>query len=205
MSFLKLGQQIIVAVSDGIVRQQRKRINKIDNAPIKKRKKNIEIKDETGNYYKSLKEKCNNYLKQIISKTLKLPIQKIYIDERLEDYGIDSILVVQLTNDLSKDLENINSAMFFEFQTIESIADHLINTQRDNLARMLSKEDKHIESEEDLKEEATNIEYFSGQLQRKRYRLLSKQKAIQYKTQNRIKDIAIIGISGRYPEAKSLD
>ena len=59
--------------------------------------------------------------------------------------------------------------MFFEFQTIESIADHLIKTQRDNLVRMLIKKNKQIESKEDLKEKEINTEYFSGQIQRKRY------------------------------------
>ncbi|WP_276789499.1 acyl carrier protein, partial [Bacillus sp. (in: firmicutes)] len=46
----------------------------------------------------SLLEKSTEYLKQIVSVILKMPIEDVQAHTPLEEYGIDSILIVQLTN-----------------------------------------------------------------------------------------------------------
>jgi polyketide synthase PksN len=53
----------------------------------------------------------------------------------LEAYGMDSILVVHLTNALRKHFENITSTLFFEVQTIDALVDHLLKHQKEAVIR----------------------------------------------------------------------
>lgn len=51
-------------------------------------------------------------MKKLIGETLKFPVSKIESSEPLEKYGIDSIVVVQLTNTLRKELDHVSSTLF---------------------------------------------------------------------------------------------
>jgi len=188
----KLGQQIIVAASDGVIRQ----VKKQDTNLLRERTASQSVlahKTEPGNAL--LKEKGIDYLKRKISRILKMPMQKIVADEQLEKYGIDSILVVQLTNELGKDFENISSTMFFEFQTIGAIVSHLIETQKETLVKLFEVKDDQPEL---IPDEVSLL-----QSRRSSYRF--KQSVIQNKeVETRIQDIAIIGLAGRYPEARNM-
>ena len=59
----------------------------------------------------------------MIAETLKIPSHKIDPSEPLEKYGIDSILVVQLTNSLREVFKDISSTLFFEVQTIDALVE----------------------------------------------------------------------------------
>ena len=170
----ELGQQIIVGVSDGVIRQERKQVNKESSLLLerknkgneaieKERKLSLTNKNEMTN--ELLKEKCIRYLKELISKILRMPIEKIYADEQLEKYGIDSIIIVSLTNALSKDFENISSTLLFEYQTIDAIVDYLLKARRESVIKMFYKgegvEKREIITSLGPKEGGKNIEYKS--------------------------------------------
>ncbi|MCW8966711.1 MAG: SDR family NAD(P)-dependent oxidoreductase, partial [Candidatus Pacearchaeota archaeon] len=164
------------------------------------------IPDKNKHGDEVLKEKGVNYIKEMISKTLKIPIGKIYADEQLEKYGLDSIEIVPLTNTLSKNFENINRTFFYEFQTIDAIVDYLLKTQRENIVKLLGVKDHQQGIKEVLKAELSTIKFSPQKIQKKRYRYLPEKETIQDKImENKIEDIAIIGISGRYPEAKDVE
>ena len=145
-------QQVVAAVSDGCVRQKYGKVADNNQAaliqlqsPILKETDYTEsavaitdIHDDISMPF--FKEKCIDYLKQIISLTLKIPIQKIYSDEQLGKYGIDSILIVQLTNALNKDFKNIRSTILFEYKTIDALADYLLKTQKEIIIKMFLKD-----------------------------------------------------------------
>ncbi|MBN2440023.1 MAG: methyltransferase, partial [Spirochaetales bacterium] len=206
----KSGQQIIIAASNGVVRQQRNVVEKSDsislqtserNSGIKHNVKELTFPDKYESNIELLKEKAVNYMKQVISKTLKIPVRKIYADEQLGKYGLDSILIVQLTNILSKNFRNINSTMFFEFQTINSIIDHLLNTQKQNVVKLFAIENQILKVKDDFKKEEIDSDIFPNQLKRRRYRSLPRTET----NQNKIQDIAVIGIAGKYPGAKNIN
>ena len=127
-----LGHQTIVAQSDEVIRQRTTFQEKGSDTKGKKqpfaRRNPIE---QTGRMTDELlREKSTAYIIKLIGETLKIPVNKIDPSDPLENYGIDSIIIVQLTNTLRKVLENVSSTLFFECQTIDAVVEHFIKTQR---------------------------------------------------------------------------
>ncbi|WP_067499144.1 SDR family NAD(P)-dependent oxidoreductase, partial [Actinoplanes sp. TFC3] len=77
------------------------------------------------------------YLRTIIARTLMIPAASIVAREPLATYGLDSILVMQLTNALRKDLGEFASTLFFEYRTVAALAEHLRATKATELAALL--------------------------------------------------------------------
>lgn len=75
-------------------------------------------------------------MKKLIGETLKIPAGKIESSEPLEKYGIDSIVVVQLTNTLRKEFDHVSSTLFFEYQTIDALVEHFIKTKTEALMKL---------------------------------------------------------------------
>lgn len=57
-------------------------------------------------------------MKKLIGETLKIPAGKIDSSEQLEKYGIDSIVVVQLTNTLRKEFDHVSSTLFLSIRPL---------------------------------------------------------------------------------------
>jgi amino acid adenylation domain-containing protein len=88
-----------------------------------------------------LREKATAYLKNILGEALKIPTHRIDASLPLEKYGIDSIIAVKVTNILHKVFTNINSTLFFEYQTIDEVVEHLINTRKEILVTVVGAEE----------------------------------------------------------------
>ncbi len=84
-----------------------------------------------------LREKSTDYLKERIANILKMDPKELDPAKPLEVYGIDSILVVQLHNDMSKDFKKLSSTLFFDVETLEALVDHFLETQRETLITLL--------------------------------------------------------------------
>ncbi|MDD5273733.1 MAG: beta-ketoacyl synthase N-terminal-like domain-containing protein, partial [Methylovulum sp.] len=124
------GQQIIIAESDGVVRQL------VATAPTAQTATPLPpvIAPKPAAYsipadQRQLRAQAVAYLKQLLAATLKIPAEAIDSAQAMEVYGLDSILVVQLANTLHKQFTGITSTLFFEVQTLDALADHLLKTQ----------------------------------------------------------------------------
>ncbi len=214
-----LGQQIVVAQSDGVVRQTLK-------TPILKAKSSI-IK-VADNQSANTAEKCEiqqdqlnwhvqveTFLKQLVSKTLKIPEHKLQRQRRLEDYGLDSILVVQLTNAFNEYFESVDSSIFFEVPTLAALVDYFVEHYGEKLTGVLNKEKhadpfikssqkpmppKAIQKLNTLKQTPVNTEN-----KHPSNKTLSKEKgeARDSVEESEIQKIAVIGVAGRYPQAET--
>ncbi len=51
----------------------------------------------------------------------------------MEDYGIDSIMIMHLTGRLEKSFGSLSKTLFFEYQNIESLAQYFMKAHRDTL------------------------------------------------------------------------
>ena len=123
-----MGQQILTAISNGIIRQKQNKavvltsVNQdakpifIEKTALKQNKNNKQSEDITLDL---IREKSTAYFKKLIGETLKISENIIDSSVPFENYGLDSILVGQLNNDLSKVFENVDNTLFFEYQTIE--------------------------------------------------------------------------------------
>src|SRR5947209_7482029 len=74
----------------------------------------------------SLAEKMQEYLRRQFSALLKLPVEKIDAQAALENYGIDSILAMKLTNQLEKTFGSLPKTLFFEYQTITALSEYFL-------------------------------------------------------------------------------
>ncbi|MEU7305621.1 SDR family NAD(P)-dependent oxidoreductase, partial [Streptomyces sp. NPDC007206] len=84
-----------------------------------------------------LREAARDFFRALVADTLRLPLPDIKADVPLERYGIDSILVVQLTEAVRAHLRDVGSTLFFEVRTVDGLVDHFLRTQPDELAALV--------------------------------------------------------------------
>ena len=138
-----LGCQIIVAESDGIVRQAasappwRCSRGRRSRRPLEERQAPVASAIGSAHGQRTLREQTMAYLKNMVGETLKIPVPRLDVSQPLEKYGIDSILVLQMTNALRDVLDEVSSTLFFEHHTIEALADHFVSTQPARLMALL--------------------------------------------------------------------
>ncbi len=212
----ELGQQIIAAKSDGVVRQKLPKkpqvvpvkniagLKPVRNEPLKQKASTMQAGGATIDM---LREKSTAYIKKMVGEILKIPVDRIDSSEALERYGIDSIMVMQVTNALRKVLDNISSTLLFEHQTIDALVEHLINTQKDSLARMVGLEDKKDDNEWCIDEMPVNPAQAPSIPHIKSRCFMQTRGAGTNEPEHRAcvsRDIAIIGLAGRYPGAKDV-
>ncbi|WP_349594246.1 SDR family NAD(P)-dependent oxidoreductase [Azospirillum argentinense] len=122
-----LGQQIIVAESDGAVCQPA-----IREPAAARRPAPAALRAQADG---DLRSACAGFLTGVVAKVLRMSPEDIDAQERLGAYGLDSILVVQITEALRDRFPRVAGTLLFEAQTIEAVADHLIRTDRDAVVR----------------------------------------------------------------------
>ncbi|MFJ4966514.1 SDR family NAD(P)-dependent oxidoreductase [Streptomyces sp. NPDC088729] len=147
----ELGQQIIAAESDGIARQtvapsaHRKPAARRAPAtprppqapapaptPVRVPAQPLDDRGATatpsGVGAGSRSEILTGYLRDRAARTLGIPADRIALSAPLTDYGMDSILVLQLTNALREDLGEVSSTLLFDAESVEELADHFLET-----------------------------------------------------------------------------
>lgn len=217
----QLGQQIVLAKSDGIIRQKvvdSQFVNGEGVSLVKEVVKSpVAIAQNTGINTNipagavrpyELREKGILYFKELFFRVLKIPIHRIDAVTSFESYGIDSIMVIQLNNALEEVFENVSSTLFFEYQTIEQLTDYFIETQRDNLAKIVNLQPE---------QKSTNLPNLAVNIDNAPYKTVSLSRGLNFsreketKTLNEEKhrpadrdSIAIIGVQGKYAQADNL-
>lgn len=227
-----LGQQVIVAESDGVVRQKQEPeikvpfVDKMKRNEVHEKKVFIEEREKTADQdirpvshivehqteitENLILEKSKAYMKKLVGEALKISPDKISSEEPLEKYGIDSILVVQLTSALRKVLDNISSTLFFEHQTIDALVEHFLNNQRDKLVKLVGLDKENVKKgKPDLTAvsavppaESRDLTV-TGSRRMQSSRVRSSREADG--PTDRIKDIAVIGLAGRYAKADNIE
>ncbi|MBA3720787.1 MAG: SDR family NAD(P)-dependent oxidoreductase [Parachlamydiaceae bacterium] len=132
-------------------------------------------------------EQLTQYLKNILSQVLKISTQKIDVNENLESYGIDSILISQMTKLIKKNFENITTTIFFECKTLNELVQHMIKHQGHVLSKLFGETENKNETKNTI------------DIMREPQKIIS---STCHRKEN--EPIAIIGLAGRYPKAKNL-
>ncbi|CAM2067522.1 SDR family NAD(P)-dependent oxidoreductase [Sulfidibacter corallicola] len=143
----------------------------------------------------SLVEKSRAYFRSFIAEALKIPPNRIDPSKPLENYGLDSILAVQLTNGLSKHFDNLSSTLFFEVPTIDALVEEMMRTQKEALIRRVGFEASTPQPEQ-VKQSPPAPKTFK----RPQRRATATQAP-----RTTSKDVAIIGLTGRFPQADDLE
>uniref|UniRef100_UPI00224E9824 SDR family NAD(P)-dependent oxidoreductase n=1 Tax=Dyella silvatica TaxID=2992128 RepID=UPI00224E9824 len=161
-----------------------------------------------------LQEKAIRYFVRLLSSTLKRPAHSIDAQAQMEAYGIDSILVMDLTRALEQVFGSLSKTLLFEYQTIAALASHFLQHHRARLSEVLG-ETLHDAAVAPLREEVAPL---SASVLGRRPRFgtqpehlpgvagLSGDAARVHSTAaaGDVGEIAIIGVAGRYPQAGNL-
>lgn len=150
-----------------------------------------------------IKEQIIDYLKNMISKETNIKIERISEYDDIGSFGLDSLMILNFNDKLDLDFEGISKTLFYEYKTIDEIADYILENyseevkEKFKIKNEIKEEHVELQSEEFNKQNdddfyVTDIKY-------------DKQDSkIDLINDNREDEIAIIGISGKYPQADNL-
>ena len=140
-----------------------------------------------------LREKTEHYLKKLLAETLKMTPDRLLAHEPLEKYGIDSVMIMNLNRQLEQAFGELPKTLFFEYQSLSALTDYFIENHAAALAKKLA-----LKSEKTLP--STISPPALPSIMAKRFIGSAKAQSMVIEKE----DIAIIGISGRYPQANDL-
>ena len=136
-----------------------------------------------------------------MSELFELPVQQIDPRAALEQYGMDSILAMKLTTQLEQTFGSLSKTLFFEYQTIHEVAEYFLAHHATPLTALLAPRANRASEAVVLAAPAAaprSARRGSSQRVGRRRRAAPRAPAEGDR-------IAIIGLSGRYPEAVDLD
>ncbi|QUJ69465.1 SDR family NAD(P)-dependent oxidoreductase (plasmid) [Photobacterium sp. GJ3] len=141
----------------------------------------------------TLRSAALEYLKKQLADVTKLPLDSIRVNASFDEYGIDSIMITDLNRQLESDLGPMSKTLFFEYRSLQELAEYVTKKHEHALAKLLgtysSQEDiSHLEVNQDVSRISENFD-----------------EAGVSPDISDLTDIAIIGVSGRYPDAENLD
>ncbi|MCG8363719.1 MAG: SDR family NAD(P)-dependent oxidoreductase, partial [Pseudanabaenales cyanobacterium] len=151
-----------------------------------------------------------DYLRRLLSSALHLPNHRLRPDEPFSQFGIDSIVVMNLTNRLEETFGLLPKTLFFEYDNIGSLARYFVETHAEKLASVVRGERpkgaRTQAATTGLAAAPPPEPALSSMLRTRRRRQLAVQRTEPAADRSsRALDIAIIGLSGRYPMAPDLD
>ncbi|AOY76259.1 hypothetical protein BJL90_10310 [Clostridium formicaceticum] len=156
---------------------------------------NVDLKDDTLSD-NILLTKIENYLKTTFSEVSGIPVSRINAKAALEKYGINSLMINLLNTNLEKNFGDLPKTLFFEYQTIYELAKYFLQNHEEKSKTVL-----------DHSEALVNIPLNDG-FEMMVTPKLEKTHSCSYnfkQVASREFDIAIIGLSGKYPKAKTLE
>ncbi len=142
-----------------------------------------------------LLEKTQRYLSDQFSSLLNIPPHEVDAKAPMEKYGMDSVLAMKLTNQLERTFGSLSKTLFFEYQTIASLAGYLVKAFPDIVQAKTGAEPSDATRHEPLLKAPVSNRLSPS--------IRSKGRFVAPAVQGD-DEIAIIGVGGRYPLAKDL-
>ncbi len=181
--------------------------------------------DDAPSTDEAFKAKSLEYLCQQFSIVLKIPVVKLRPEAPLENYGMDSILAMKLVTHLESIFGKLPKTLAFEYQTIAQLNDYFCATHAARLADVLAPQ---------LQQATRAVQTAAASLPKPASMPQAAQTSQQHIVGKRIpptraavapalpklpaaepspvlekvranEPVAIVGLSGRYPEARTLD
>lgn len=150
----------------------------------------------------SILEQTIEYLKSLTAEELRIPKDRIKPKHNMEDYGIDSVMVVSLTRRLESDFGELSKTIFFECQTLQEVAEYFVEHYSERLNELFGTKLTKTEPFTEGEVLSERVEEIIEEIIDKRS---EEHLAKELGAGNQEDDIAIVGVSGRYPMANDLD
>jgi polyketide synthase PksN len=142
----------------------------------------------------ALEQRAARYLAGLLSQTLRMPAERIDPQAAFEQYGIDSVMVMELTSALERSFGPLSKTLFFEHQSLQALASYFVEEQHDKLTAVLGTE--AVRPAPPVA--AAAVPPAPARRTRQRFA------AVVPAANAGALDIAIIGLSGRYPKAATV-
>jgi len=137
----------------------------------------------------NLEKKIQGFLCELFGKQIGMEANDIDIDKEFDEYGINSLMIMDMLDQIESKLGEVSKTIFFEFNNIRELTKYFINNHKDTMSEIVGIESIPVE-EEYIEEVVENSEPVKETI----------------KMFNEVDDkIAIIGLSGKYPMADDLD
>lgn len=148
----------------------------------------------------SLAEKTQDYLRQQLSGVLRLPAHQIDPRAALEEYGIDSMLAMKLTNRLEETFGPLSKTLFFEYRTIRELTEYFVAQYSSQMAALLA---ATVNGMSEATPGAGQV-LAPAPAKSISIRRLGRPRRAATGSATEFDAVAIIGLSGRYPEAVNI-
>ncbi|MEM7157012.1 MAG: SDR family NAD(P)-dependent oxidoreductase [Myxococcota bacterium] len=125
------------------------------------------------------------YVREIFAEVLKYSVDELDPQSTFEAFGVDSLVGAKVVDRLAEDVGELPATFLFEHMTIASVADALSQTHGEPLARMLG---------------APEPKRADEVVARPSRRPAAVRAPVSVAT-----DIAVVGVSGRYPRSPDID
>ncbi|WP_416966651.1 SDR family NAD(P)-dependent oxidoreductase [Streptomyces sp. 4F14] len=133
------------------------------------------------------RDRLIEHLRGVLAGVLKLSAGRLDSRVPLDDYGLDSVLVMESNSLLGKDFPGLRGTVFFECRTVDDLADHILAEHADAVNRLFPEEPRAL-------------------VEHQRPSIAPAPAPVRPCADKNDNDpIAVIGISGRYPGADTLD
>ncbi|HET8798952.1 MAG TPA: SDR family NAD(P)-dependent oxidoreductase, partial [Thermoanaerobaculia bacterium] len=139
----------------------------------------------------ALSAKTEAYLKALVGEEIKLAPERIGSAERLESFGIDSVMINKINAQLERDLGALPKTLLYEHETIRELAAYLVREAREALITRLGIDD--------VPEEPAAAAGQPVEEETVRYEVVS------VREREEMDAVAIIGVHGSYPHSEDLN
>ncbi|WP_025701737.1 SDR family NAD(P)-dependent oxidoreductase, partial [Paenibacillus forsythiae] len=151
----------------------------------------------------TISEKAVSFFKKLLSSVIKLPANRIEADAPMEKYGIDSIMVMQLTGELEKVFGTLPKTLWFEYRNIRELTGYFLELYPDEINKLLGTVPEMEAAFPAFRHVPQHAE--SSKVVRKSGRRFDRTRGYESEIKAAEEEIAIIGVAGRYPGAQNLD
>lgn len=144
-----------------------------------------------------VKQQAVNFLIDFFARELKIPQERFDLKSAFQTYGFDSVVMIDMVNLLEKKFVGLPRTLFFEYQNLDSLADFLVA----EYTTEFSTGQAPVANTDVARQTTAAVTQPPGG-----GRFLSQlTKAVPTgRSTNQDNDIAIVGVSGRFPEAENI-
>ncbi|MCX5214354.1 SDR family NAD(P)-dependent oxidoreductase [Kitasatospora sp. NBC_00240] len=154
-------------------------------------------------------ERAGRYLVGLLASQLRLPADRIDVNDALEHYGIDSIMTMNLTNKLEQVFGSLPKTLFFEYQSIHALTEYFLEAHGERLAALLGADDPEPAAParpagpEPVAPAASEPAAPARPAAPRRGRTVRRAAARTEPAAGGL-EIAVVGLAGRYPQARNI-
>lgn len=163
----------------------------------------LERPTESKSDINQVKNVVVSYLIELFAKEVELPAERFELYAPFQQYGFDSVVMVNLVIALEEKFENLPATLFFEYKNINDLADFFASHYAAHFESMVPPAAPSVtaSSNQNAADNSAPVELPIAAMPTAEQTRSSMHGNAQAPAKE---DIVIIGVSGRYPEAETL-